>query len=1035
MMGFRRSHFFLLALCIVLCTVAAWGYLDRQFLQILAALPLPTRAAHASPEPELAGLRAVFTLGIGLAGLIGIALAWVFLRQQTRIRAAQTLEETLRAREEHLSALLDTIPDMVWLKDPNGVYIDANPVTERFMGLPRGSLAGTTDRDHFPPALADALIANDRDAAHAPITIVEHITTPDGQQAWLETTKTAVRDARGRLIGVLGVARNISQARQAQEELRQSESLLRQAQRMAAIGHYNFDVVADHWDSSDTLDAIFGIASDYPRNVLGWLGLVHEADRQATEDYLAVTVLGARQPFDREYRIRRQTDQQVRWVHGLGQLDCDANGRVLRLFGVIQDITERKRVEERQRLAASVFTSSHEGIVITDADATIVDINAAFTQLTGYSREEVLGKRPSVLKSGHQSDEFYAGMWATLVQTGNWCGEVWNRRKDGSVYAELLTISAVRDPGGQTGHYVGIFADITPQKEHQRELEHIAHYDALTGIPNRVLLADRMNQAIAQTRRAEKLMAVCFLDLDGFKPINDRHGHAMGDRLLVEMAQRMRACLRGGDTVARIGGDEFVLLLLGLDRNEEAYAALDRILAAIASPLIVANEVTSISASLGVTLFPQDEADADTLLRHADQAMYQAKQAGKNRYHLFDPERDRLAHARREQLARIERALELGEFELFYQPKVNMRLGVVTGAEALLRWRHPVRGVLAPAEFLPLIEDTDFIVTVGDWVIATALAQLATWRREGIELSVSVNIAPRHLLRQDFVSRLAEHLAAHADVPPDCLELEILESAAIEDIRHVSTVMHECKDLGVHFSLDDFGTGYSSLTYFKRLPTETLKIDQSFVRDMLTDAEDMAIVEGVIGLAGVFRRNVIAEGVETAAHGILLLNLGCEMAQGYGIARPMPAADLPGWVANWQPDPQWASIAGFRWPRDDLPMLIAEGDLRRWVEALVALVETGHTDETADETTDKALECRFGRWYRGSGLHRYGTRVEYAVIGATHDALHALGDALLRQCDAGQRDTAIARLPEIIALRDRLLDQLHALASGALLDF
>jgi diguanylate cyclase (GGDEF)-like protein/PAS domain S-box-containing protein len=815
-----------------------------------------------------------------------------------------------------------------------------------------------------------------------------------------------------------------------EEELRRNATLFRHAQRLAAIGHYTFEVADDHWESSDTLDEIFGIDAAYPRDAEGWLALVHEDDRAAMGRYLRETVLAAGQPFDREYRIVRPADGATRWVHGLGQLERDAAGRAARMFGVIQDITERKRVEEHLSLAASVFTSSHEGILITDADARIIEANAAFTRLTGYAREDVLGKNPSLLQSGHQGQEFYAALWRTLVATGHWSGEIWNRRKDGSVFAELLTISAVHDAAGETRHFVGVFTDITPQKEHQRELERIAHFDALTGVPNRVLLSDRLAQAIAQTRRAGAMMAVCYLDLDGFKPVNDRYGHAAGDRLLVEMAQRMKDCLRGGDTVARIGGDEFVLLLLGLERMDEVDPALRRILDAVALPVIVDDEPTAISASLGVTLFPRDDADADALLRHADQAMYEAKQSGKNRYHLFDPERDRQAQARGEQVAHVEQALRRGEFELFYQPKVNMRLGTVPGAEALIRWRHPRRGVLAPGEFLPAIEDSDLIVEVGDWVIATALAQLARWRALGIDLAVSVNIAPRHLLRHDFVARLAGHLAAQPGLPPDRLELEVLETAAIEDIQHVSVVMHACQALGVRFALDDFGTGYSSLTYFKRLPTETLKIDQSFVRDMISDSEDMAIVEGVIGLAEVFRRNVIAEGVETAEHGLLLLNLGCELAQGYGIARPMPADDLPRWLAGWRPEPQWGDVAGMRWPRDDLPLLIAEGDHRRWVEAIARAIEAGSCEDAEPDP----LECRFGRWYRGNGGKRYGALPGFAAIAGLHEAIHGLGAELLRLCAADRHAEAVARLPELHAMRDRLLGMLHGLVAASLLE-
>jgi diguanylate cyclase (GGDEF)-like protein len=401
-------------------------------------------------------------------------------------------------------------------------------------------------------------------------------------------------------------------------------------------------------------------------------------------------------------------------------------------------------------------------------------------------------------------------------------------------------------------------------------------------------------------------MAVGYLDLDGFKPINDRFGHQAGDRLLVEIAQRLKAALRGTDTVARLGGDEFVFLLLGVEKVEECAATLNRILETITRPVAIDRHSVSISASIGVTLYPVDNNDADTLLRHADQAMYEAKQAGRNRYHLYDAEHDRRAKSHREAFTRIRTALEAGEFELHYQPKANMRTGRVVGAEALIRWRHPEHGLLPPAEFLPVIENSDLDAPIGDWVLRTALAQMDAWQAAGLDLEVSVNVSAHHLQRDHFVQHLADALAAHPTVPPGRLQLEVLETAALEDIEGVSETMRQCRAKGVSFALDDFGTGYSSLTYLKRLPAETLKIDQSFVRDLLDDPEDLAIVQGVVALARAFGRHAIAEGVETGEHGLALLGLGCELAQGFGIAQPMPAQALPGWLAAWRPDPRWA---------------------------------------------------------------------------------------------------------------------------------
>jgi diguanylate cyclase (GGDEF)-like protein len=510
-----------------------------------------------------------------------------------------------------------------------------------------------------------------------------------------------------------------------------------------------------------------------------------------------------------------------------------------------------------------------------------------------------------MLQSGRQGPEFYAALWQSVTDKGHWYGEIWNRRKSGEVYAEMLTISTVRDASGRAEHYVALFSDITAIKEHQKQLEHIAHFDALTQLPNRVLLADRLHQAIIHCQRRAMSLAVVFLDLDGFKLVNDRFGHACGDTLLVEVAQRMKAALREGDTLARMGGDEFVAILVDLEQAHDCEQVLARMLAAASDPLMVDGTSLRLSASMGVTLFPQDGTEADMLMRQADQAMYAAKQAGKNRFHLFDFAQDAAIKSKREGIGRIRHALENHEFVLYYQPKVNMRSGQVVGAEALIRWQHPELGLLAPAQFLPVIEDHPLSITMGEWVIATALDQLVAWGIANPDFSISVNIGARQLQDANFCQSIQQHLRAHGDVAPKRLQLEILETNALQDVDKVGAVITACQDLGVSFALDDFGTGYSSLTYLKHLHAETLKIDQSFVRDMLLDASDLAIVNGVIGLAKAFGREVIAEGVETAAHRDLLLSIDCELAQGYGIAKPMPAADFPAWMERWHSQPVW----------------------------------------------------------------------------------------------------------------------------------
>ena len=448
-------------------------------------------------------------------------------------------------------------------------------------------------------------------------------------------------------------------------------------------------------------------------------------------------------------------------------------------------------------------------------------------------------------------------------------------------------------------------ADITDRKQAEEKLERNAHYDQLTDLPNRILLADRVSQAMVQCQRHNRSLAVAYMDLDGFKTVNDTHGHNVGDKLLITVSQRMKEALREGDTLARIGGDEFIAVMVDLEKIEDSEPVLERLLKAAVEPVTVGNAVMLVSVSIGVTLYPQDGVDADQLMRHADQAMYLAKQAGKNRYHLFDTALDSAINVQRESIGDVRLALDRREFVLHYQPKVNMNTNDVIGVEALIRWQHPDRGLDPPLEFLPAIEGHAISVEMGEWVIGTALTQINQWRRIGVHLPISVNISAYQLQQANFTARLAALLAAHPDVNPNCLELEILETSVLSNISQVSATMKACHALGVGFALDDFGTGYSSLTHLRRLPAYLIKIDQSFVRDMLDDADDLAIVEGVVGLAKAFQREVIAEGVETVAHGVALLRLGCELAQGYGIARPMPAGDIPEWVSTWKADDAW----------------------------------------------------------------------------------------------------------------------------------
>jgi len=593
------------------------------------------------------------------------------------------------------------------------------------------------------------------------------------------------------------------------------------------------------------------------------------------------------------------------------------------LFSIIYDVHERlqaqKSLQASEQSYRSLLDHLSSGVVVHNPDSSIRYANATAATLLGLTMDQMLVKKATdldwqllqedgtpmlaqdypvnrVLASGESLKNYVVGMHHAGQAAPGWA---------------LCSAFPLCDAEHSLLQVVVTFTDITERKLQQSQLEHIAHFDALTNLPNRVLLADRLKLAMVQAQRRGQQLAVVFLDLDGFKNINDRHGHGVGDQLLISLAKAMKDSLREGDTLARIGGDEFVAVLSDLDNLPSCVPMLHRLLEAAAAPVHLGDLLLQASASLGVTFFPQaQEIDADQLLRQADQAMYQAKVAGKNRYHIFDAAQDNSIRGHHESLERIRLALAQDEFVLYYQPKVNMRRGQVIGVEALIRWQHPEKGLLAPAAFLPVIEDHPLAVAVGEWVIDRTLSQIERWHESGLDLrQVSVNVGARQLQQGDFVERLQFLLAKHPKVNPANLQIEVLETSALSDMALVSQVIEDCARFGVMFALDDFGTGYSSLTYLKRLHVNILKIDQSFVRDMLEDPDDLAILQGVIGLAAAFNRQVIAEGVETVAHGTALLHLGCDLAQGYGIARPMPAAQLQAWAAAWQADAAWSELA------------------------------------------------------------------------------------------------------------------------------
>jgi diguanylate cyclase (GGDEF)-like protein/PAS domain S-box-containing protein len=567
-------------------------------------------------------------------------------------------------------------------------------------------------------------------------------------------------------------------------------------------------------------------------------------------------------------------------------------------FGIVTLRTraEHSRAEEQIQIAATAF-EAQEGIVITDADQVVLRVNRAFTDITGYPADEVIGLTPRLLSSGHHDASFYRAMWNRINAEGSWQGEIWNRRKDGDLYPEWLTITVVKNAQGQVTHYVGTMIDITERKEAEQKIEHLAFYDLLTGLPNRRLFVDRLQQAMAGSARNKRMGALLFVDLDNFKIVNDTCGHDVGDRLLIEVARRLDSCVRDGDTISRLGGDEFVAMLEDLSEQPQEAAAQARLVASkvletLNQPYAIAGRVHHSTPSIGATLFVGNQDSVDELLKQADIAMYQAKSAGRNTLRFFDPEMQAAVAARASLESDLRQGIDGHEFILYYQPQVDDSRRII-GAEALLRWLHPGRGVISPAQFVPLAEETGLILPIGQWVLEEACARLADWSHDTArcDLSLAVNVSARQFRQPDFVGRVRQALDEfHA--PASRLKLELTETLVLDNVEDTIEKMRALKSLGVGFSMDDFGTGYSSLSYLTRLPLDQLKIDQSFIRKLPESPTDAVVVQTIITLAESLGIAVIAEGVETEAQRVFLEQHGCPIYQGYLYSKPVALADF-----------------------------------------------------------------------------------------------------------------------------------------------
>jgi diguanylate cyclase (GGDEF)-like protein/PAS domain S-box-containing protein len=808
---------------------------------------------------------------------------------------SEDIESSLRTSEERLRSLLEMASDWVWEQDAElrFTYFSAG-ITKGHVQAP--SLIGKRRWDLPICAAPEVLAAHRAEVeAHRPFRNFEYQVLgeagPDDWR-WFVISGDPLFDAAGSFLGYRGVGQDITARKQAELALQESETLLNYAQAIAHVGSWNLNLEKGRLLWSDETYRIFGIPRGTPLTYELFLGCIHPEDREHVDRAWQAALKGA--PYDIEHRII--VNGAVRWVRERAELRFDPQGQLQSGVGTVQDITESKEAAAQLHLLASVFRHSSEALLITDKDNAIIEVNPAFTRLTGYSADEVRGRNPRLLASGHTTPEQYRQIWQSINEQGAWLGEIWDRRKDGSIYPKLLNISVVRDAAGAITHHIAAFSDISAQKAAEEKIRHLAHHDTLTGLPNRFMLEGRLEQALATARRTGERLAVMFIDLDRFKVINDTLGHQTGDGLLIEVARRLRDSVRESDVVARLGGDEFVVVLTGGGAELAAAHVAAKILASVAEPCRIAGHELTTTPSIGIAVFPGDGDSVEALMKNADVAMYHAKAQGRANYQFFAAEMTRAATERLQLENNLRTALREGQFLLHFQPQLDMSDGRVTGFEALVRWQHPGEGMISPLKFIPIAEETGLIGPLGEWILDEACRCLSAWRAQDIaNVRMAINISAQQLRQKDFVARVAGILAAHGLTGED-IELEITESLAMQDPAATIDILKALRGMGVLLAVDDFGTGYSSLSYLKLLPIHRLKLDRSFVRDIESDPNDAAICAATIALAHNLGLEVVAEGIETRPQHDYLRRLGCDFGQGYLFSRPLPAAAATAFV-------------------------------------------------------------------------------------------------------------------------------------------
>jgi diguanylate cyclase (GGDEF)-like protein/PAS domain S-box-containing protein len=779
--------------------------------------------------------------------------------------------------------LLDLIQDGVFYTDDNGRYTYGNPAALQQVGYSLDELCRMRIADLVSPEQLDLLPRHlERMNAGEQLSSEWELVRKDGSRFYSELSTRRLPAG-----GYLAISRDTTERKKAEAVLLEHQAIYRAIVETPAMGFWLADITGSLLEVNEAYVKLSG----YSREELLALRIPDLEAKESEAETAAHIERLVRQGYDRFRTLHRCKDGSVVPVEIVTTLRRDIAGG--RIFVFIEDIAEKVRREEDLQISATVLESMDQAVVVTDADNRIISVNPALVRITGYTFDELHGKDPKIFASGRHDKDFYDDMWHALATTNHWEGEIWDRKKSGEVYAKWLTTNVLRNQDGDVNQYISVFSDITEKKHSDELIWHQANFCPLTELPNRRMFYDRLQQEIKASYRTGDRFALIYLDLDHFKEVNDTLGHRMGDILLRDAAHRISSCVRESDTVARLGGDEFTLLLTALRSNETVERIVQEILQKFAEPFRLGDEENYVTPSIGITIFPDDAGDAESLLKNADQAMYAAKQLGRNGYHYFTTGMQERAQFRMRQLKELRTALANNEFRVYYQPILDLADSRVRKAEALLRWQHPERGLLGPGEFIVLAEESGLIVDIGNWVFEQAALQVKLWRDSlNPDFQISVNKSPVQFRREGTSQENWLVRLQTLGLPGQSIVVEITESSLMEDNHVIQGKLLGFRDRGIQVALDDFGTGYSSLSYLRRFDIDYIKIDQSFVRNMTPKSDDLALCEAIIVMAHSLGIKVVAEGVETQQQHDLLRAAGCDYAQGYLFSRPVPVDEF-----------------------------------------------------------------------------------------------------------------------------------------------